>query len=300
MMDPILAEFEALVAKVRLASPAIPFVATLTGEWADGAVARPVLLERAAASTVRFADGLRTLTADGRVGAEPVLLEVGPGRTLTTFADADSPRGGTGAAPPTSLPAPDEHAHGYRSRAGRARSALGERGEVDWRGFHSTERRRRVGLPTYPFQRRSYWIGPSPDAAADQKVRDTAEWFYRPVWREAPLPGGDVTALVGNRVMVFDEATGLGAAVVASLRAAGALPLVVTRSERFERAGRRRLHNRSGRPRRFCATRRRSLRNGAAPRGGRGLLDRRAARRHRTRRTPRSSRYSRRCGSRTR
>ena len=128
MMDPILPEFEALVANVRLASPAIPFVATLRGEWADGAVLDPSYWSAQLRETVRFADSLRTLTADGRVGAEPVLLEVGPGRTLTTFADRDSPRGGTGAAPPDVAACPGRAAHGYRSRAGRARSPLGERG----------------------------------------------------------------------------------------------------------------------------------------------------------------------------
>ena len=36
MMDPILAEFERLAAEVPQASPAIPYVSTLTGTWADG------------------------------------------------------------------------------------------------------------------------------------------------------------------------------------------------------------------------------------------------------------------------
>ena len=237
MMDPILPEFEALVANVRLASPTIPFVATLRGEWADGAVLDPSYWSAQLRETVRFADSLRTLTADGHVGAEPVLLEVGPGRTLTTFAAETAHEAGQAQLCLTSLPAPDE----LRTDTEVALEGLGRLWasgvEVDWRAFHSTERRRRVGLPTYPFQRRSYWIGPSPDAAADQKIRDTAEWFYRPVWREASLPTGDVTTLAGNRVMVFDEATGLGAAVVASLHAAGALPLVVTRGDRFDCAG---------------------------------------------------------------
>jgi acyl transferase domain-containing protein len=31
---------------------------------------------------------------------------------------------------------------------------------VDWRAFYDGERRRRISLPTYPFQRQRYWIEP--------------------------------------------------------------------------------------------------------------------------------------------
>lgn len=237
MMDPILPEFEELVASVHLAAPAIPFMATLRGEWADGSVRDPSYWSAQLRETVHFADGLRALAADGRVGAEPVLLEAGPGRTLSTFAAETARETGQAQLCLTSLPAPDEP----RTDTETAMDGLGRLWasgvEVDWRGFHRTERRRRVALPTYPFERRSYWIGPSPDAAADQTIRDTAEWFFRPVWREAPPPAGDGTTLAGNRVLVFDEGTGVGAAVVAGLRAAGALPLVVTRGDRFARDG---------------------------------------------------------------
>ena len=45
MMEPILSEFEGLVSGVKLSPPAIPLVATLTGEWANGPVTRPEVLE---------------------------------------------------------------------------------------------------------------------------------------------------------------------------------------------------------------------------------------------------------------
>ena len=128
MMDPILPEFEALVANVRLASPAIPFVATLRGEWADGAVLEPSYWSAQLRATVRFADGLRTLTARWTRRSRARAARGGAGAHADDVCRRDSPRGGTGAAPPDVAACPGRAAHGHRSRAGRARSPLGERG----------------------------------------------------------------------------------------------------------------------------------------------------------------------------
>jgi acyl transferase domain-containing protein/SAM-dependent methyltransferase/acyl carrier protein len=234
MMEPILAEFEDLVASIRLSKPAIPFVATLTGQWADGPVMQPRYWSDQLRSTVRFADGLLALTeAKGPAGKDPILLEVGPGRTLVTFAaDAAKGRG----QPPlclTSLPGPADS----RSDTEIMLHGLGQLWangvEVDWTGYHSTERRVRVSLPAYPFERRSYWIGAPPQRAAASPARDTTAWFARPCWREAPPATADIGSLAGRRIMVFDEQTGLGAAVVEHLRAVRGRPVVVTRGDTY-------------------------------------------------------------------
>jgi ubiquinone/menaquinone biosynthesis C-methylase UbiE/NAD(P)-dependent dehydrogenase (short-subunit alcohol dehydrogenase family)/acyl carrier protein len=107
---------------------------------------------------------------------------------------------------------------------------------VDWTGFHATEPRARVSLPTYPFERRSYWIGAQPGRAAAQakEARDTSKWFQRPIWRVAP-PAKEVgDALEGRRILVLDEQAGLGAAVVERLRTRRACPIVVTRGAAFQ------------------------------------------------------------------
>ena len=37
--------------------------------------------------------------------------------------------------------------------------------EIDWSGFHAGEQRRRIPLPTYPFERRHYWYAAATDVA---------------------------------------------------------------------------------------------------------------------------------------
>jgi phthiocerol/phenolphthiocerol synthesis type-I polyketide synthase E len=241
MMDPILAEFEDLVAGIPLSEPSIPLAATLTGEWTNGAFTQPGYWSAQLRSTVRFADTVRAL-ADGKgpPGKGFAFLEVGPGNTLVTFA-AETLRGDSPASPClTSLPAP----HDRRSDSEVMLTSLGQLwssgAAIDWEGFHRTERRARVSLPTYPFERRSYWIGPRPAQSgqrAQHENRDTSNWFHRPVWREAPSPEAEASPLAGRRILVFDERTGLGAAVIARLLAAGSRPVAVRQGSAFECVG---------------------------------------------------------------
>jgi acyl transferase domain-containing protein/SAM-dependent methyltransferase len=240
MMEPILGEFEALVSDVHLNKPSIPFVATLTGEWADGPVTRPEYWSAQLRSTVRFADALQTLmTPNSTIGKDAIFLEVGPGRTLGTFAAEIA----NGSEPSwlrlASLPGPNER----QSDAETMLASLGQLWasgvEVDWAGFHRPNRLSRVSLPTYPFERRSYWIGKledDPDAGV-LKPRDVSNWFHRPVWREASLDTQASDTLNGQRILVFDEETGLGAALLEQLKTLGARPITVRLGGAFERTG---------------------------------------------------------------
>ena len=233
MMEPMLDQFRAVVASVRLVAPEKPFVSTLIGRWADASVATPDYWSNQLRQAVRFADALTTLAAPASpIGKRPFLLEVGPGRALTTFA-AQTLKGegtlGCAMLPGADDPRPDTQA---------ALTALGQMWAsgiaVDWHGFHASERRRRVALPTYPFERRSYWIGAPPQSGASHKPRDVSNWFYRAVWRAAPaLP--PAATLAACRILIFDDETGLAAAIASRLTALGGAPILVRKGAAFAR-----------------------------------------------------------------
>jgi amino acid adenylation domain-containing protein/non-ribosomal peptide synthase protein (TIGR01720 family) len=150
MMDPILDAFRGVVRGIRLQPPVIPVMSNVDGgQLTDLAATDPEYWVRHLRQPVDFAAGLRTLSD----GPRRLYLEVGPGRTLSRLVAA---QGGVGA---TGLPAGEEDA--ALGTLGRLWS-LGA--EVDWNAFYRSERRLRVPLPLYPFERRRYWIGP--DAAA--------------------------------------------------------------------------------------------------------------------------------------
>ena len=238
MMDPALAEFEDRVAAVRLSPPTIPFAETVTGAWADGRVTSPAYWSAQLRHTVRFADAVRTVARDqATAGQAPTFLEVGPGNTLATFAAEAAATGGAVPLCLSSLPAPHDRRTDTEVMLGSLGRLWAGGAAVDWEAFHRTERRARVSLPTYPFERRSYWIGAKPGQAAKlatHEARDTSGWFHRPSWKEiAPLTVA-VTALVGRRILVLDDGQGVGAAVEARLRALGAVPLMVKRGTTYD------------------------------------------------------------------
>ncbi|MEO6966150.1 MAG: SDR family oxidoreductase [Acidobacteriaceae bacterium] len=239
MMDSILEPFQEVLAQVRLRKPAKPFVATLTGKMADGTVATAEYWTSQLRRAVRFGDGLKLL-AEGRTpaGKQPVYLEVGPGNALTTFVNAEARATGGTPLCVSTLPVADSS----RPDTEEVLTALGKLWmagvPVDWSGFHSTEKRRRVSLPTYPFERQSYWMGAVPDATPQPvENRDTSKWIYKSVWAPAEKLAGDLATLKGRKILVFDEPGTAGAGIIALLRSVGASVLTVRRAAAYKKTG---------------------------------------------------------------
>jgi acyl transferase domain-containing protein len=159
-MEPILEEFVQVVRRANLQSPAIPYVSNLTGDWikADEAV-DPRYWARHLRETVRFSDGLARLLAE----PEHVFLELGPGQTLCTLLKSH-PQRQTDHAAIASLGAVGQGEEQLLKALGQ----LWQAGiEPNWAGFYENEKRRRLKLPTYPFERERCWVDPAPRQIAE-------------------------------------------------------------------------------------------------------------------------------------
>ncbi len=205
MMDPILAAFGAELGRVTLRPPAIRCLSNLTGTWlTDRDATDPGYWIRHLRETVRFGDCLETLRDYGASAAsvERVLVEVGPGRTLSQLAR----RAFEGSATPT-IVASMRDATDTRTDIAAVMSALGRMWTsgvtVDWDQVHAPyQRPHRVALPTYPFERRRYWIepatatgnlgpaeaGPHAEGAGSHDIQDVGAGFSRPVVVDGPHP----------------------------------------------------------------------------------------------------------------
>jgi phthiocerol/phenolphthiocerol synthesis type-I polyketide synthase E len=246
MMDPILDAFTAEVRKVALQPPAIPYLSNVSGAWITPEEATdPAYWVRHLRQTVRFAAGVSELVKE----PDWILLEVGPGKTLMTIARW-YPGRAAGQMVLTSLPAfagkdapqdvsgPDAEAAFLLTNLGRLwLSGV----PVDWAGYHTHEARRRVALPTYPFERQRYWVEArggaraATAAAALYKKPNLADWFYVPSWkRSAPLPPAGGT-LNGGAWLLFEDEAGLGAAVARRLEAMAQTVIRVRAGEGFSR-----------------------------------------------------------------
>lgn len=144
--------FRALVAQCSLSEPRIPFVSNVSGSWITAAEATsPDYWARHLASPVRFGDGLHTLLRDEHA----VLLEVGPGRSLSSLARRYTAEPPTVVASLPQVPSGDARPDPIIDALG----ALWLAGvEIDWQRVYQGEERGIVPLPTYPFERERHWV----------------------------------------------------------------------------------------------------------------------------------------------
>ena len=244
MLEPILQEFGAFFQRIAMKAPTLPFVSNLSGDWITPAEATdPQYWVRHLRNTVRFADGLAQLLKDD----SRILLEVGPGRTLSSLARQHPSR-------PASQPVLNSMRHPDEDVADQAfvLTVLGRLwavgAPVDWAKFRGGEKRLRVELPTYCFDHQRHWVEPGKGAhavaAADRslhKRKDLGEWFYQPVWKRAGVPllpslsAEDDSLRV--RTLVLADTLGFGVRLAERLRAEGCDVVMVQAGKAYRREG---------------------------------------------------------------
>ena len=192
MMAPVLKKFQEKVSQVSRHEPRIPFISNVTGTWitfkeAASAAYWAEHLRR----TVYFGSGLVVLFKEKNA----LFIELGPGQTLSTLARQHPAR------------MPDQFTvnlirHPDRSVADEfyLLSQIGQlwlHGQgVDWHEFYAGQKRRILHLPTYPFERRRYWLEGDPYKIRQDRARaetrpakrpDIADWFYVPSWKRSVI-----------------------------------------------------------------------------------------------------------------
>ncbi|MEE4117621.1 MAG: aminotransferase class III-fold pyridoxal phosphate-dependent enzyme, partial [Paracoccaceae bacterium] len=188
MMDPALAPFREAVAKIALRAPRVPILSTVTGGWlTENEATDPDYWAGHMRRTVRFLDAMQILWAEG----QHIFLETGPGRTLTMLAGQNPDRKAAQPAIPSLPHAQAEERDSERSML-EAFGLLWANGyPVDWTRLdpHAGERRRATGLPSYPFQRKRFWVEPvdvTPGAAQALTAQGTEATATAPATAEAP------------------------------------------------------------------------------------------------------------------
>ncbi|QDU24170.1 non-ribosomal peptide synthetase/type I polyketide synthase [Urbifossiella limnaea] len=160
MMDPVVGPFTDMLRGIRLNPPTRPILSSVTGDWLRPEEATdPAYWGRHLREAVLFSKCVEQLRAEpGRL-----LLEVGPGSVLCKLARQHRDAAGGPAVP--SLPdAPGDRADSLTILA--AAGTLWLHGvKPDWKAMAGPGARR-CPLPTYPFERKRYWVDPPAPAAA--------------------------------------------------------------------------------------------------------------------------------------
>jgi non-ribosomal peptide synthase protein (TIGR01720 family) len=246
MMDPILGQFRDYLSDLRLHPPQRPFISNVTGDWitADEAI-NPQYWTRHLRHTVRFDAGLKTLLK--RRGS--ILLELGPGDTLSSLTRRHSEK----RAEHVALPSMRSHHQQEPDEPFLLRTLAQcwlSGGQVDWAGFYAHEQRRRLPLPTYPFERQRYWIKRhTQPEALDEASQSTlhrkpsmADWFYVQLWKQSVSPLSlepDETAEPIANWLIFADECGLATRIAERLEQEGHEVVIVKRGAEFIKLGER-------------------------------------------------------------
>jgi len=242
-MDAMLRPFTRRLREVELRAPEIPYVSNLTGRWVTAEQATdPEYWAQHLRHTVRFSSGIQQLLTH----ADHIFLEVGPGRTLSTLVDRH-PRPASGRLTLSTMrhpldPEPD--AFHLMETAGRLwLSGV----SPESRGYYAHENRRRVALPTYPFERGWYWLDTltetdvtsqptsKPLSPGNNRVED---WFYVPTWKRVVRPPERAQATTGDGYwLVFLDQCNMGNRLVERLRGRSLCVVTVTADAAFARPG---------------------------------------------------------------
>lgn len=163
MMEPILERFQAQFCSISLKPPKIPFISNVTGTWITPEQATDATywvehLRR----TVRFADGIQTLCAQ----TSKTFLEVGPGQVLGKLVKLQIGE--------VDLPVLASFPHLKPNQRNGSKPTLEDTElkflletlgqlwlagvQIQWPELYRSKRRQLLSLPTYPFERQSYWI----------------------------------------------------------------------------------------------------------------------------------------------
>jgi amino acid adenylation domain-containing protein len=178
MMEPAVAPFQSHVGMIRLSAPAIPMISTVTGRWmSDAEATDPMYWAQHLRATVRFSPAINTALADSHVQQVGVcFVEVGPRATLSSLvrqhvpkmggaeknqakpnqAKSIAPASAFASLTPIAIPTLSD------SPENESLSVAFAEGQLWTLGIELQAQpvagRQRVLLPTYPFERKRYWL----------------------------------------------------------------------------------------------------------------------------------------------
>lgn len=211
LMEPALDDFHEELSRIDFSPPRIPVVSNLTGKIATPSeMTTPDYWCRHARETVRFCDAIKTLDDDGYER----FLEVGPHPVLTGLGKQCAPEN-NGVWIPSLVRGED----GQRQMLGALARLYVLGVDIDWRAFYAPFPRKNVRLPTYPFQRRRFWMNPihearqspPPGRSTGEAPTASQERSARPPADAAPAASGDAVPdsilerIVSGQIQIMAE-----------------------------------------------------------------------------------------------
>jgi acyl transferase domain-containing protein len=148
-LEPFAGEFGRICETVSFHKPRVPVISGISGKPAGEEIAGSDYWRREFCQPIRFADSVATLDEQGyriflEIGPQPKLLGLGR-RCMRQWAGLW-------------LPSLKRGRPAWQVLLSSLAKLYAQGVKIDWSSLHRGQPRRRVVLPTYPFQRQRYWL----------------------------------------------------------------------------------------------------------------------------------------------
>lgn len=246
LLDPVLPGLEQIAGRVEYSHPKIALISNLTGQQVQGElVAQRGYWRRHAREAVRFSAGIELLHQEDH----RLFVEIGPSPTLLGMGRRCLPEDAG-----VWLPSLRKGQSDWKQMLGSLAALYVHGAEIDWEGFDRDYNRRRVAVPTYPFERKRCWVDVSPEASAirfepsstgiaqsDSETR-LNEWSYQVEWQAKPHEPPERTAMRGadarhGHWLIFADSGGVGSALARLLAGGGETCVSVFPGDKYEVRG---------------------------------------------------------------
>jgi acyl transferase domain-containing protein/glutamate-1-semialdehyde aminotransferase len=175
LMEPMISEFRDIARSLRYSAPGLSLISNVTGQAAGDEISDPEYWCRHIRQPVRFSDSIKTLYQQ----SVDVFLETGPKPVLLGMARRIQSSLAGNLSSVLYLPSLRDGQEDW-SQILRTLAELYVHGaSPDWHAFNSSaweqaERRKKVILPRYPFQRRRFWIEKTAHPVSNMPVKEEA------------------------------------------------------------------------------------------------------------------------------
>jgi amino acid adenylation domain-containing protein len=210
LLQPVAATFLEVLQTVHKESPVIPYLSNLTGNWIEESdvkdndywinhMLKPVQFSQCAKRITRQSDS--------------IFLEIGPGKTLLSLLQRNAKEliNSIELVPNEKQSKVENH-----QIENALRTLWYHNYPINWHSYYQHEKRSRIALPTYPFQRKRYWfdeiISTENNQPIDLHPSHLEAAFYVPTWlRESERMNKEVTSLQHSLKywIIFDDNSAL-------------------------------------------------------------------------------------------
>ncbi|HHP7231149.1 MAG TPA: SDR family NAD(P)-dependent oxidoreductase, partial [Xenococcaceae cyanobacterium] len=223
LMQPILEDFRQVAQSISYNLPQINLVSNVTGEVIKEAIANPEYWVNHIIAPVKFAQGMQYLSSQKcdiflEIGAKPILL--GMGRNILENSTNNQQEGEPSLCLPSLRPRKSDWSQITKSLA--ALYCQGSR--INWQEFEGDDLKNKLQLPTYPFQRQSYWLEKR-EVRSNRGVENkpnlekSALDYYQITWQKSKIKLQDLTPkFAASQWIIFADQNGLAAQIAQYLQ----------------------------------------------------------------------------------